>query len=49
METGILSMLIKNCSLTGKIKSDYLTLEVDEVNCIYDKIEISTLQSSSCN
>ena len=30
METGILSMLIKKCSLTGKIKADYVTLEVDE-------------------
>ena len=30
METGILSTLLKNCSLTGKIKADYLVFEVDE-------------------
>ena len=30
METGILSTLMKNCSLTGKIKADYLVFEVDE-------------------
>ena len=30
METGIISTLIKNCTLTGKIKADYITFEVDE-------------------
>ena len=30
METGILSTLLKNCTLTGKIKADYLVFEVDE-------------------
>ena len=30
METGILSLLIKKSTLTGKIKADYITLEVDE-------------------
>lgn len=30
METGILSTLLKNCTLTGKIKADFLVFEVDE-------------------
>lgn len=30
METGILSTLLKNCTLTGKLKADYLVFEVDE-------------------
>lgn len=30
METGILSTILKNCTLTGKIKADYLVFEVDE-------------------
>ena len=30
METGILSVLIKNCSLMGKIKADYLVFETDD-------------------
>lgn len=30
METGILSTIIKNCTLTGKIKADFLVFEVDE-------------------
>lgn len=30
METGILSTLLKNCTLTGKIKADYLVFESDE-------------------
>lgn len=30
METGILSTLLKNCTLFGKIKADFLVFEVDE-------------------
>ena len=30
METGILSTLLKHCTLTGKIKADFLVFEVDE-------------------
>ena len=30
METGILSVLIKNCTLSGKVKADYLVFETDE-------------------
>ena len=45
METGILSLLIKHCTLTGKIKADYITLEVDEsyVPVIFKKLKLDTL------
>lgn len=45
MDTGILSLLIKHCSLTGKIKADYITLEVDEsyVPVIFQELKLDTL------
>ena len=45
METGILSTLLKNCSLTGKIKADYLVFEVDEgyVPILFKYIKLDTL------
>ena len=45
METGILSVLIKNCSLTGKIKADYLVFETDEsyVPILYSMIPLDCL------
>lgn len=45
METGILSALIKNSSLTGKIDSDYLVFETDEsyVPVLYQKIPLDCL------
>ena len=45
METGILSTLLKNCSLTGKISADYLVFEVDEsyVPIIFEKIKLDCL------
>lgn len=45
METGILSTLLKNCSLTGKIKADYLVFEVDEgyVPVVFKDIKLDTL------
>ena len=45
METGILSTLLKNCTLTGKIKSDYICFEVDEsyVPKIFKIIKLDTL------
>ncbi len=45
METGIITTLIKNCTLTGKVKADYITLEVDEsyVPIIFSKIPLNTL------
>ena len=45
METGILSTLLKNCTLTGKIKADYLVFEVDEgyVPDVYKDFKLDTL------
>ena len=45
METGILSTLLKNCTLTGKIKADFLVFEVDEsyVPVIFKDLTLNTL------
>lgn len=45
METGILSTLLKNCSITGKIKADYLVFEVDEgyVPIVFKDLKLDTL------
>lgn len=45
METGILSLLIKKCSLTGRIKADYITLEVDEsyLPVVFKDLRLDTL------
>lgn len=45
METGILSTLLKNCSLTGNISADYLVFEVDEsyVPIIFKKLKLNAL------
>ena len=45
METGILSTIIKNCTLTGKIKADFLVFEVDEgyVPVVFKDFPLSTL------
>ena len=45
METGILSTILKNCTLTGKVKSDYLVFEVDEsyVPVIFKDLKLDTL------
>lgn len=45
METGILSILIKNCSLFGKVKADYLIFETDEsyVPILYKMIPLDCL------
>ena len=45
METGILSTLLKNCTITGKIKADYLVFEVDEsyVPVIFKDLKLDTL------
>ena len=45
METGITSTLLKNCSLTGKVKADYLVFEVDEgyVPIIFKKLKLDSL------
>ena len=45
METGILSTLLKNCTLTGKIKADYLVFEVDEsyIPVVFNDFKLDTL------
>lgn len=45
METGILSLLIKKSTLTGKIKADYITLEVDEsyLPVVFKDLRLDTL------
>lgn len=45
METGIISLLIKNCTLTGKVNADYLTLEVDEsyLSVVFKDLRLDTL------
>ena len=45
METGILSTIIKNCTLTGKIKADFLVFEVDEgyVPVVFKDFPLNTL------
>ena len=45
METGILSTLLKNCTLTGKLKADYLVFEVDEgyVPVTFNDLRLDTL------
>ena len=45
LETGIITTLIKNCSLTGKVKADYISFEVDEsyVPVVFSKIRLDTL------
>ena len=45
METGILSTLLKNCTLTGKIKSDFLVFEVDEsyIPIVFKDFKLDTL------
>ena len=44
METGILSTLLKHCTLSGKIKADYLVFEVDEgyVPVIFKDLKLDT-------
>lgn len=45
METGILSTILKNCTLTGKIKADFLVFEVDEsyIPVVFKDFSLDTL------
>ena len=45
METGIISTLLKNCSLFGKIKADFLVFEVDEsyIPIVFKDFKLDTL------
>ena len=45
METGIISTILKNCTLTGRIKADYLVFEVDEsyIPVVFKDFRLDTL------
>ena len=45
METGILSTILKSCTLNGKLNADYLVFEVDEgyVPIIFKDLKLDTL------
>ena len=45
METGILSTILKHCTLTGKIKADFLVFEVDEsyIPVVFKDFRLDTL------
>ena len=45
IDTGIISLFIKNCDLNGNINSDYLVLEIDEhyLPIIYKTLKLDTL------
>lgn len=45
METGILSTILKNCTLLGKIKADFLVFEVDEsyIPVVFKDFRLDTL------
>ena len=45
LETGIITSLIKKSTLTGKIRADYISFEVDEsyVPVVFSKIRLDTL------
>lgn len=45
LETGIITTLLKNCKINGKVNADFITLEVDEnyVPVIFSKMRLDTL------
>lgn len=45
METGIITALLKECKINGKVQADFITLEVDEsyVPKIFTKMKLDTL------
>lgn len=45
METGVITALLKNCKISGKVNADFITLEVDEnyVPKIFSKMRLDTL------
>ncbi len=45
LDTGITSLLLNNCDMKGRVKADYLVLEVDEshVPVIFSKLKLETL------
>lgn len=45
LDTGICSLLLRNCSITGKVDADHLILETDEshVPVVYSQLKLETL------
>ena len=45
LDTGICSMLLKYCDMSGKVKADYLIFETDEshVPVVYSQLKLDTL------
>lgn len=45
LDTGICSLLLNHCTMTGKVKADYLILETDEshVPVVYSQLKLQTL------
>ena len=45
LDTGITSLLLQNCDMKGRVKADYLVLEIDEshVPVIFSKMKLETL------
>lgn len=45
LDTGICSLLLNNCTMTGKVHADYLVLEVDEshVPVVFSQLKLETL------
>lgn len=45
LDTGITSLLLNNCDMKGRVKADYLVLEIDEshVPVIFSKLKLETL------
>lgn len=45
LDTGICSLLLRHCDMSGKVKADYLILETDEshVPVVYSQLKLETL------
>lgn len=45
LDTGICSLLLRHCDMSGRVKADYLILETDEshVPVVYSQIKLDTL------
>lgn len=45
LDTGICSLLLRNCDMSGKVDADYLILETDEshVPVVYSQLKLQTL------
>lgn len=45
LDTGICSLLLRHCDISGKVKADYLILETDEshIPVVYSQLKLETL------